>query len=266
MVEQYLHTPRGRVCYWRSDDMLPERETLVLLHGLTADHTLFARQTEFFEPDYNLIVWDAPAHGSSRPYIDFSYPNAAMDLRQLLDENGVASAVMIGQSMGGFIIQSFIRRYPERVKAFIGIDTCPYGETYYSFSDKWWLRQVEWMSGLYPLGLLKKAVARQCTRTEHARQNMLAALSPYGRRELCHLMGLGLAGFLEDNCELYISCPVLILCGEHDVTGKTKSYCRQWAEATGFPLVWIKDAAHNSNVDNPRQVNAEIQAFLERAL
>lgn len=264
MKEQQLHTKRGDVWYWTSEIFSENKKTMVLLHGLTADHTLFDKQIPCFEEKYNIIIWDAPAHGKSRPYMDFTYPNAAADLKQILDDNGVTSAIMIGQSMGGYVIQSFILRYPEMVEAFVGIDTCPYGEQYYSKSDKWWLQQIEWMAKLYPLGLMKNAVAKQCARTEYARENMRKALAPYDKNELCRLMGIGFAGFLTDNQDMHISCPVLILVGEYDRTGKVKAYCEAWAKVQGYPLVVIRDAAHNSNADNPTQVNTEIRAFLNQ--
>ena len=172
---------------------------------------------------------------------------------------------MVGQSMGGYIIQSFLYRYPQMVRAFIGIDTCPYGSGYYSKSDQWWLRQIEWMSHLYPAALLKSSIAKQVSVTEYGRQNMLAMLEPYGKQELCHLMGIGYAGFLEDNRDISIPCPVLILAGERDRTGKVLQYCNKWAERTGYPFKIIKRAAHNANADNPEDVNGAIQDFIERS-
>ena len=47
------------------------------MHGLTASHKLFVNQVDYFEKEYNVIVWDAPAHGMSRPYNNFSYEKAA---------------------------------------------------------------------------------------------------------------------------------------------------------------------------------------------
>ncbi len=263
MTEKILRTPRGDVHYWLNENYVSGRRTLVMLHGLTADHTLFDRQTEYFAGSSNIIVWDAPAHGLSRPYGDFSYPNAADDLKAILDENGIAAAVLIGQSMGGYISQSFLLRYPQSAVAFIGIDTCPYGSVYYSRADMWWLRQVEWMSRLYPLNSMKKAIAEQCTCTEYARSNMMTALAPYGKDELCRLMGIGYAGFLADNQDLNIQCPTLIIVGEHDKTGKVRQYCRAWAKQTGFPLYTVKNAAHNANADNPEDINKRIEVFLQ---
>ena len=264
MIEKILNTEFGDVHYWITDSIDSNRMTLFFLHGLTASHALFEKQIPHFEDNYNVVVWDAPAHGLSRPYADFTYEKAANDAVKILDENGIESAVFIGQSMGGFITQSVIKRYPERVIGFVSIDSTPFGEKYYSRSDKWWLRQIEWMSNLYPDKSLRKAVAKQCTRTERSYQNMLNMLSGYGKKELCHLMGIGFAGFLDDNSDISINCPVLLIVGEHDKTGKVITYNKQWAKDLGVPITWIKDAAHNSNDDRPELVNELIDLFVAK--
>ena len=153
--------------------------------------------------------------------------------------------------MGGFITQAVIKRFPELVTAFVSIDSTPYGEEYYSKSDVFWLKQVEWMASLFSLKTIKQAIAKQNTVTQAGYANMISMLVPYGKKEICHLMGIGYAGFLEDNCELKIECPVLLLVGEKDNTGKVKQYNKAWSRRTGSDIIWIPNAAHNSNVDNP---------------
>lgn len=262
MTEKILNTEFGDVHYWITEPVDKNRMTLFFLHGLTASHALFEKQIPYFSANYNVIVWDAPAHGLSRPYADFSYEKAAHDAIAVLDTADIDSAVFIGQSMGGFITQSVIKRSPERVLGFVSIDSTPFGEKYYSGSDKWWLKQIEWMSALYPDKSLRNAVAKQCTRTERSYQNMLDMLSVYDKKELCHLMGIGFAGFLDDNSDITIDCPVLLIVGEHDKTGKVISYNKAWAQDIGVQITWIKDAAHNSNDDQPEQVNEQIDLFL----
>ncbi|MDL2235710.1 alpha/beta hydrolase [Christensenellaceae bacterium OttesenSCG-928-L17] len=262
MNRKEMSTKYGTVCYWVSSEWNSSDKTLVFLHGLTANHTMFDNQLTYFSEKYNLLTWDAPAHGESRPYSGFSYQNTAEALKQILDENHIDTAVLIGQSMGGYIAQSFIQRYPERVFAFIAIDTSPYGEIYYSKSDKWWLRQIEWMSKLFPHDTLKKSIAKQVSVTEVGYQNMMSMLVSYDKKELCYLMGIGYAAFLEDNKDMQITCPVLILLGDCDKTGKVQQYCRAWSEKERYKLIIINGAAHNSNVDNPDEVNAAIEHFL----
>lgn len=263
MLEKRVRSVRGSVYYWISDNWDESRRTLFFLHGLTGNHTMFEKQVNYFENEFNIIAWDAPAHGKSRPYADFSYQNAIEDIKKILDENNVEKVIMVGQSLGGYFIQSFLLRYPDMVQAFVGIDTTPYGEDYYSKSDIWWLRQVEWMAKLFPQKILVKAMAKQVSATEYTYNNMLSMLEPYEKEELCHLMGIGYASFFEENCDMDIKCPVLILLGERDMTGKVRQYCRSWAKKTGFPLKIIKNAAHNANCDNPEDVNKSIKEFLQ---
>ena len=50
MKEKIFKTVSGAIHY-RTNDILPNRKTLVFLPGLTADHHLFDRQTEAFEKE-----------------------------------------------------------------------------------------------------------------------------------------------------------------------------------------------------------------------
>lgn len=40
-------------------------------------------------------------------------------------------------------------------------------------SDKWWLRQIEWMAKLFPEKLLKSSIAKQTALTDAGRKNMV---------------------------------------------------------------------------------------------
>ncbi len=262
MIEKTYSTKDGDIHYWISDKLRSDRITLIFLHGLTASHELFTKQTEYFFEKYNVFSWDAPAHGKSRPYKEFTYEKTAVVLHDILKENAINKAVFIGQSMGGFIAQSVIKRFPEMVMAFVSIDSTPFGEKYYSKSDKWWLNQIEWMAKLYPFRMLKDAIAKQVSTQEDSYRNMLQMLSVYEKNELCHLMQVGEAGFLDDNCNLDIQCPVLLIVGRKDKTGKVIQYNQEWSKTIGVPVTWIDDAVHNSNDDQPEQVNSVIESFL----
>ena len=263
ITEKILKTESGNIHYWINEKTVSDRQTLFFLHGLTADHNLFRGQIEYFLKKYNVIAWDAPAHGASRPYNEFSYEKAALAVKQILIDNKIKEAVLIGQSLGGYIAQSVIKRYPDIVSKFISIDSTPFGEKYYSKSDRWWLDQIEWMSKLYPLKSLKKAIAKQATCTERSYQNMISILEPYEKNELCHLMAVCYSGFLKDNCDLNITCPILLIVGTKDRLGKVMQYNREWSETIGVKITWIENAAHNSNDDEPEKVNEAIERFIE---
>ena len=68
MTEKSFETKLGTIKYWISDTGAKDAPELVFLPGLTADHRLFEKQTEFFEGKYRMFVWDAPGHADSYPF------------------------------------------------------------------------------------------------------------------------------------------------------------------------------------------------------
>ena len=262
MEMRWTRSERGRTYYWISKNDRDSGRALIFLHGLTADHRMFAKQTESFSPEYTVIAWDAPAHGKSRPYRDFTYAHLAAELSQILTAETIRKVVLIGQSMGGFAAQSFMTAHPDMVEGFVSIDSCPYGTVYYSKADFFWLKQIKWMARCYPDRLLRSAMAKLCGITAAARTNMRTMLKCYTKAELCNLMHLGFAGFIPEVHDLKIPCPVCLLLGEYDRTGKVRQYNEHWHRRENYPLHIIKNAAHNANEDNPAEVNAIIKGFL----
>jgi len=159
------------------------------------------------------------------------------------------------------IAQFYIDKYPENVLGFISVDSVPFGD-YYSKSDLFWLSQLEWMCKMFPDKTLRTSMAKMCGTTEPARKRMIEMLASYSKAELCHLMYIGEAAFIPENKEVILPGKCLLLLGEKDRVGKVKTYNKAWAKKTGFPLVWIKGAAHNANDDNPGAVNRHIVDFL----
>lgn len=260
MEKRFVEDENGRVWYWITDNA--KDDTIFFMHGLTANHTMFEKQIEYFKDKYNVIAWDAPLHGESRLYAHFSFENASKAIKQILDDNGITKAIFAGQSLGGYFTQSFYIRYPEMVKAFISIDSTPYGD-YYSKSDIFWIKQVEWMAKLFPGKTLIDSMAKVNALTKEGQDNMRSMVSVYEKNELCRLMQIGYAGFLEDNREINMTCPILMLVGTKDKTGKVRAYNEAWSKKLNQDIVWIPDAAHNSNVDNPTAVNEAITRFIK---
>jgi pimeloyl-ACP methyl ester carboxylesterase len=95
---------------------------------------------------------------------------------------------------------------------------------------------------------------------------MMDMLKPLTKSQIIEQMGIAYGTFAIENKDVAFSFPVLILLGDSDKTGKVKQYCEKWSESTGYPLHIIKQAAHFSNGDNPKQVNAEIKSFIQGLL
>ena len=61
---------------------------------------MFDKQIQYFENRYNVIVWDAPAHASSWPFLfDFDLFDKAKWLDDILNQEDLQKPVIVGQSM-----------------------------------------------------------------------------------------------------------------------------------------------------------------------
>lgn len=67
---------------------------------------------------------------------------------------------------------------------------------------------------------------------------------------------------MEADLPYRITCQALLICGEKDRAGSCIRYNKAWHKNTGIRLVWIKDAGHNSNTDEPDMINALMEQFV----
>ena len=265
MESKFFQTDLGTIRYWVSR-MQPQMPWLVFLPGLSADHTLFEKQLAYFSSRYNCFVWDAPAHGLSRPFqLSFTMWDLADYLYEIFEAEGIVSPVLIGQSLGGYISQVYMDRYPGSVSGFVSIDSCPLSRKYYT---SWELALLKKTKGMYmsiPWKLLLEWGIAGTSTTKYGRDLMRRCWSVYEKEEYCILADHGyriLAEAVEAKPEYGISCPVLLLCGEKDGAGSAKSYNRRWNKQDGHKLIWLKGAGHNSNTDVPELVNQLIGEFV----
>lgn len=254
----------GTVHYWISKKE-NAADCIVFTHGLAADHTMFEKQAAYFSAHYTIILWDVPMHGLSRPYHRFSYRDTAEILHSILQKENIEKTFLVGMSMGGYPSQHFADIYPDMVKGFVALDTTPLGLRYYAKSDLRWLNHAASMAKCFPDHLLRKSIAWSVSESRYSYQKMLSMLKPLSKAEIILQMRIAYEFFITDNKDVHFSFPVLILVGEKDCTGKVKAYCKEWAEQTGYPLHFIKQARHFSNGDNSAQVNGEIENFIAAA-
>ncbi|MEM8969566.1 MAG: alpha/beta hydrolase [Bacteroidota bacterium] len=267
MDEKHVTSARGKTHYWiKINDANPSTDCVVFSHGLTADHTLFDKQVDFWSTAYTIITWDMPLHGESRPYENFTLGHAAAELKVILAAEKIEKCILIGQSAGGYVSQVFIREYPKMVSAFIGIGTTPLGAKNYKKSDLFWLKHFSTIARWYPYRWYCRAAAKVATHTEAARQNFYQALVKLGKAAMLKATKQVYSDFLRIQTDTEFSCPVLLVIGEHDTTGLVRAYNQQWAERSGFPLVEITEAAHNANFDNSEDFNRVVKDFLDSHL
>ena len=270
MVEKTYSTSCGTIHYWISEQINIERETLVFLPGLTADHRLFDKQIAYFEGKENIFVWDAPGHAASWPFtLDFTLMDKAGWLNEILEAEGIIKPIIIGQSMGGYVGQAYAEQFPEKLKGFISIDSAPLQRQYVTGIEIWLLKRMEPVYRHYPWKSLLKAGANGVATSAYGRALMHDIMMVYDgdQERYAKLAGHGyrmLADAMEVDLPYKIECPAILVCGEKDQAGSCIRYNKAWHKNTGIRLEWIPGAGHNSNTDAPEKVNQLIEELVSQ--
>lgn len=268
MIEKTYSTPCGVIHYWISEKINRERETLIFLPGLTADHRLFDKQIAYFEGKENVFVWDAPGHAASWPFVmNFSLMDKAKWLDEILETEGISKPIIIGQSMGGYVGQAYAEQFSEKLKGFISIDSAPLQRQYMTGIEIWLLKRMEPVYRHYPWKWLLKSGSNGVATSEYGRKLMYDIMMVYDgdQARYAKIAGHGfkmLAEAIEAELPYRIECPALLICGEKDQAGSCIRYDRAWHKNTGIRIEWIKDAGHNSNTDAPERVNQLIEELV----
>ncbi len=271
MIEKIYTTSSGSLHYW-INQIDENRPTLVFLPGLTADHRLFDKQIEYFKDKTNVFVWDAPGHGLSWPFeLNFDLMDKTRWLNEIFDLEGIKTPVIVGQSMGGYVGQTYAELYPEKLKGFVSIDSAPLQRKYVTGIEIWLLKRMEPVYALYPWKSLMKLGINGVAVSEYGRTLMREMIMVYDgdQKRYAQLSGHGmkmLAEAMEKDLPYMISCPALLICGKKDHAGSAIGYNKAWHKNTQIPLVWIEKAGHNSNTDQPEIVNEWIEHLLDEVV
>lgn len=103
-------------CYTGGKPFDREKPTVVFLHGVLNDHSVWILQTRYFaHHGWNVLAPDLPGHCRSEGEPPKSVEEAAAFVLALLDAAGVQKAALVGHSFGSLVALEAAARAPERV-------------------------------------------------------------------------------------------------------------------------------------------------------
>lgn len=102
----------------------PGQDTVVMLHGYSADKRVWSRFARHLIGDYGVVIPDLAGHGETgfSPDWDYRIPAQAVRVMALLDAMGIERAHVIGNSMGGFTAAHVARLFPGRTLSVTLVD------------------------------------------------------------------------------------------------------------------------------------------------
>ncbi len=239
---------------------------VVFLHGFPLNRRMWSPQVDALSAQCRIITVDLRGHGESdAPLWRYTIDQFADDLNGLLDHLSLSRVVLVGLSMGGYILFGFYRKYAERVRGLVLTDTRAQADTDEVRSGRFAMAQTAYARGAEPIAemMLPKLL---CSNTRESRPDLVEQV----RTIILEMPLSGLVGDLmamaerPDSVSLLkeISCPTLVMVGEFD-QATPPSDARVMAEGIrGAQLRVIAGAAHLPNLEQPEAYNQALASFL----
>ncbi|MBC7916831.1 MAG: alpha/beta hydrolase [Rhodoferax sp.] len=103
-------------CYTGGKAFNPAQPTVVFIHGVINDHSVWSLQSRYFaNHGWNVLAVDLPGHCRSEGEAPASVEAAASFIAALLDAAGVQQAALVGHSWGSLIALEAAGQLKERV-------------------------------------------------------------------------------------------------------------------------------------------------------
>jgi|TARA_Y100000310_G_scaffold318705_1_gene373080 pimeloyl-ACP methyl ester carboxylesterase len=232
-------------------------EAIILTHGFSATSKMWAGQIAPLTEKYRVITWDMRGHGQSdspQQQSLYSEEHSIDDMAAILDECGVATAVIAGLSLGGYMSLAFNLKYSQRVTGLMLIDTGPgykNDQARASWNEMATKRgEVFEAEGLASLGSsdeVRVSSHTSATGLANAARGMLTQVDDRVIQSLPE-----------------ITVPTLVLVGAND---------KQFLGATDYMAIKIPgavkeivpDAGHAVNIMQPELFNSAVLSFLSGA-
>lgn len=239
---------------------------LVFLHAFPMNRRMWEPQISALASRYRVIAVDLRGHGESEaPLWRYSLDLYADDLRALLDHLNIGQSVLIGLSMGGYLIFAFHRKFPERVKALVFADTRAEADKPEQIAWRFQLTQRAYQGGASVVA--NEMVPKLLAPNSQARPELVERV-----RSIIHSTSvIGIAGDMMAIAERpdstgqlrNINCPTLVVVGQQDGLTTPEDNRRIAEGITGARLETIPNAGHLSNLEQPEAFNRALLNFLE---
>lgn len=239
---------------------------VVLLHAFPLSSAMWLAQREALAGQYRIITPDQRGFGGSAlgddpPNLDF----VADDIAALLDAKNLATAVVGGLSMGGYVAMALLRRHPHRVRALVLADTKAGADAEPARANRERIAaavesedtQILLDEVLPTLVGFTTSASRPLVlgRVRGMVQSAPAAAVAWAQRAMAAR---------PDSTETVarIAVPTLLIVGEEDALSPPDEAERMATAIPGARLVRIPAAGHLSAVEAPEQFNAAVTEFL----
>jgi pimeloyl-ACP methyl ester carboxylesterase len=240
--------------------------TVVFVHGAANDHSVWALQSRYFaHHGRNVLAVDLPSHGRSGGAALPSVEAIADWIGTLLDAAGIATAALVGHSLGSLAVLAAAARHPGRVTrlALVGtIVPMPVSDVLldaaraddhvaFELINGWSYSAGKQLGGNPVPGMWMTGTGLRLM--ERTRRGVL-----YADLAACNAYAGGL------DAATAVSCPALLVLGARDLMAPPKGAQALVAALRDRRVVTLPDCGHALMAEQPDAVLDALAAFLAR--
>ncbi len=241
---------------------------LVLLHPFPAHHGVWTVVADLLATRFRVITPDLRGMGESAPGEGAAtMEKHAEDLLHVCLDARVQKAVFAGNSIGGYILFEFWRRYRERITGLILVDTKAGADTDEVRKNRMAVAEDVIKRGTQPFidAQLPKLLGES---THRNRPDVVQA----ARQMMMRSSAAGIAAVQKGMAErpdsvgtlATITVPTLVIFGEEDVVTPAADMEQVHRGIRGSVMRRIAKAGHYSPFEQPGEVHSAMREFLKR--
>jgi pimeloyl-ACP methyl ester carboxylesterase len=254
-----------------------EGSPLIFIHGLSGCWQNWVENIPYFAREHRVIAVDLPGFGQSEmPVEPISISGYAETIDALMQELGIDSAQVVGNSMGGFIGAELAIGFPARVERLVLVAAAGLSTAQIRTERTKGLRHRAENVAFFYLGWLASR-STAVTRRRRLRSALLLLVAAHPDRlppalTIEQVAGSGKPGFsdaldaicgykLRDRLEK-IGCPTLVVWGDKDRLVPLRDASIFEELIPDSRKVIYKDTGHISMMERPARFNRDVEAFL----
>jgi len=259
-----MTTKDGRFAYEAAGK--PGATPLIFLHGIGGAARAWRLQLATFGDRFHAIAWDMPGYGGSAPLARVSIAALADALQQFIEQIGAAKPILVGHSIGGMIVQTWLTQSPKLVRAVVLAQTSPaFGKA----DGEWQKSFIEARLGPLNRGETMKSLAASLVKElvgddpdpkgmELARECMASVPEASYRAMMLALIGFDQRSTLKD-----ISVPTLLLSGSKDNNAPAPMMAKMATYIPAAEYVELPGVGHLANLERPDAFDKALGSFLD---
>ncbi len=235
---------------------------VILLHGYSDTWFSFSRVLPLLPAGIRAFAIDQRGHGrSDKPATGYAMVDLAADVTALMDAKGVATATIVGHSMGSFVAQQVALLAPERLAALVLVGSAPHVNAFNGMDEL--EAAVATLEDPVPLAFTREF--QESTIHAPVPQAFVDRVSEDSRLvPAAAWRGLmrGLRTMPSTAALERLRIPALVVWGERDALVPRSAVNALVAQLPGATLSTFEDPAHATHWERPERFAQELEAFL----